>query len=278
MGNVNIPCPQTVSNVLKGPALFPPPREYPLLNGTQPAFLARQFGDMVGSGQMIELIRRYRRLAEVGIKATHSGDSRSRAPALHLGLWRRSCETAFLTSDTKRWTSREQVEAMNGFLHAVQTYIAPKVARLTKLYDPEQWALQERYLIGFFLISKSLIGSKRLQQYLLKETTLLTQNPNANFYGAFTTVAVKEGVSENLHVDYNDGGITWVIPLGDWEGAQLQLPQLKISIGLVPGDILGFQGRLLAHYNTPISSGTRVVLTCFTCRNVLSTAQEHVET
>lgn len=60
-----------------------------------------------------------------------------------------------------------------------------------------------------------------------------------NFESAFTTVAVMEGCSERIHVDGNDHGTTWVLPLGDWEGAKLVIPQLDLEISVNPGELLG---------------------------------------
>src|ERR1700760_3530247 len=68
LGNAHIPCPEQVGNVLKPDEDSPPLSQHKTLNGVQPAFLARQFGNMIGEGQMKDLIRRYRRLEEVGIK------------------------------------------------------------------------------------------------------------------------------------------------------------------------------------------------------------------
>ena len=48
-----------------------------------------------------------------------------------------------------------------------------------------------------------------------------------------------EGCSERIHVDGNDHGTTWVLPLGDWEGAKLVIPQLDLEISVNPGELLG---------------------------------------
>jgi hypothetical protein len=43
---------------------------------------------------------------------------------------------------------------------------------------------------------------KRVQAWLGKELSL---RPALDFDGAFFAIAVKEGVSEKLHIDFNDG-------------------------------------------------------------------------
>ncbi len=77
-----------------------------------------------------------------------------------------------------------------------------------------------------------------------------------------------EGSSDRVHIDANDHGVTWVLPLGDWKGAKFVIPQLKLEIDVLPGQLLGFSANFLAHYCTPVTSGRRIVITMFTCRNV----------
>ena len=93
-----------------------------------------------------------------------------------------------------------------------------------------------------------------------------------DFESAFTTVAVKEGSSDEVHVDWNDQGITWVLPIGDWEGGNMVIPRLRMELPVRSGELLGFWANLLAHYSKPVKSGKRVVITMFTCRNVFSNA------
>ena len=94
-----------------------------------------------------------------------------------------------------------------------------------------------------------------------------------DFESTFTTVAMVEGCSERVHVDANDQGITWVLPLGNWEGANFMIPQLDLEILVKSGQLLGFSANLLAHYCTPITSGHRVVITMFTCCNLFHDTQ-----
>ncbi|KAG2128501.1 hypothetical protein BD769DRAFT_1288804, partial [Suillus cothurnatus] len=83
--------------------------------------------------------------------------------------------------------------------------------------------------------------------------------PVLDFFGAFVTFAIKEGTSEIYHVDWNDDldSITWLIPLGDWEGGELVLPQkgLERRISIQPGDVFGFMVHTLVHCTTPVTKG-----------------------
>jgi hypothetical protein len=88
-----------------------------------------------------------------------------------------------------------------------------------------------------------------------------------DFDGAFFAIAVKEGVSEMIHVDFNDGKktITWVWPVGDWdEGADFVAPQLGVRVPVRAGQMIGIMAGTMAHFITPIKSGRRVIFTCFT--------------
>ncbi|KAJ7815265.1 hypothetical protein B0H14DRAFT_2304317, partial [Mycena olivaceomarginata] len=73
--------------------------------------------------------------------------------------------------------------------------------------------------------------------------------PNLNFDGLFFTVAVKEGSSEVLHVDWNNNLHTYAIIfcVGDYTGGEFCIPQIGYRIPLRAGAILAVRTRLLAH-------------------------------
>ena len=97
---------------------------------------------------------------------------------------------------------------------------------------------------------------KRIMTNLTEE---LKNRPALQFGGAFFTVAVKEGSSEEIHLDFNDdpNGISWVVPLGDWEGGEFCLPQFGIKIPIRSGQILGAMTRILAHCSAPVKGFCR---------------------
>ena len=102
---------------------------------------------------------------------------------------------------------------------------------------------------------------KRVMTLLAEE---FKKRPALQFGGAFFTVAIKEGSSEVIHLDFNDdpNGISWIVPLGDWEGGEFCLPQLGIKIPIRSGQILGAMTRILAHCSAPVK-GFRIILTLF---------------
>jgi hypothetical protein len=63
--------------------------------------------------------------------------------------------------------------------------------------------------------------------------------------------------------------MAFILTLTDWNGGgELKLPQLRISVRPIPGDVTCFQaGRLLYEATTP-HDGERVVLTLFTCNGL----------
>ena len=99
---------------------------------------------------------------------------------------------------------------------------------------------------------------------------LLADRPALEFGVAFFTIAVKEGSSELIHLDFNDDkeGISWIVPLGDWEGGEFCVPQLNLKIPIQSGQILGAMTRTLTHCSAPVK-GRRVILTLFADKTLL---------
>lgn len=104
----------------------------------------------------------------------------------------------------------------------------------------------------------------------------LKKRPALDFGGSFFIVAVKEGSSEILHIDFNDDPncVSWVILLGDWTGGEFCLPQLGVRIPVRPGQALAVMTKILVHCTTPITSGRRIILTLFTDRTLLKHGDE----
>jgi len=104
----------------------------------------------------------------------------------------------------------------------------------------------------------------------------LTEQPALDFGGSFFIVAVKEGSSEILHINFNDdpNSVSWVIPLGDWTGGEFCLPQLGVKIPVRPGQALAGMTKILVHCTTPITSGRWIILTLFSDRTLLKHSDE----
>jgi hypothetical protein len=70
-----------------------------------------------------------------------------------------------------------------------------------------------------------------------------------NFGGTFLTLVIKAGSSEIPHLDSLDGvkGYAYLLTFREYTGGDLALPQLGLKVPLVPGQLLMFNARLLAH-------------------------------
>lgn len=81
----------------------------------------------------------------------------------------------------------------------------------------------------------------------------------------FFTVAAKEGSTNGLHLDWHDKKqtVSWVVPLGDFDGAESCIPQLGYWIPLQPGQILAVPTCLLIHCGLPATRGRHVILALF---------------
>lgn len=100
---------------------------------------------------------------------------------------------------------------------------------------------------------------------------LYQERPWLDLGGLGYTVFIKCSGEGSLHLDWNDAlhWFTFIIPLGNFTGANLQLPQLGLSIPVLPRQAIAFQGRLLAHCHSPILDGVRAVLVIFAHQRVL---------
>jgi len=84
--------------------------------------------------------------------------------------------------------------------------------------------------------------------------------------GPFFAVAVKEGGSGKVHIDWNDNRAIYafIFAVGDWTGGEFCVPQLGIKIPVRPGQVLAVLARVAAHFSAPTTGGRRIVFTCFT--------------
>jgi hypothetical protein len=112
----------------------------------------------------------------------------------------------------------------------------------------------------------------RMAKYI-KAMKITTSTPELDFGGVFTTVAVTNGVGDIAHMDRNDTGVTWLLPLGEFEGADTCFTQFSIWIPLKEGDALAFQVNFLAHQASPLLRGDCLALTCFTDKNIMRDSQ-----
>ncbi|TFK60067.1 hypothetical protein BDN72DRAFT_779865 [Pluteus cervinus] len=179
--------------------------------------------------------------------------------AFHFGTWEVTSAEPHLTNETKN-QSPNSISAIDELLGVIGDHIAPKVSAHLKRLAPVQYGMQQT-------------AYSRVRRLLEKE---YKARPSLDFGGSFFTVAVKEGSSEVFHIDWNDApqSITWLLPVGEgWVGGELCLPQLGYKIPTYPGQILGVLTRHLVHATTPVTSGRRIIFTCFTDSLVIKHSQ-----
>ncbi|KAF6749787.1 hypothetical protein DFP72DRAFT_818552, partial [Ephemerocybe angulata] len=175
--------------------------------------------------------------------------NRSVDTSLHVGTWHLSARQPMITKDTRQEDPHLR-HLMGKFVSIIRDEVAPAIAKLQKLWCSATW--------------KKL---QRARQYVkARVRDPHGQWPLVDFGGAFFAVAVKEGSSEIPHIDFNDHplSMTWLVALGDWEGAEFSLPQIGCNIPVRPGQALGAMTRRLVHCGTPVTEGRRLVLTMFT--------------
>ncbi|KAJ7587925.1 hypothetical protein C8J56DRAFT_785672, partial [Mycena floridula] len=180
--------------------------------------------------------------------------------ATHVGAWemfRKKRAGPVITTETKD-QSPETIAALDEMLVYLNRTLFKKVNTILQNDYPELWVCGQR-------------AQARLSQRLKKA---YTQRPALRFGPAFCCVAFKVGSSEVVHLDFNDDKrfLTWCMPVGDWTGANFVIPQLGISIPILPGKMYAVLAGIVAHCSTPITSGNRLIFTGFMEKTVLQRA------
>ncbi|KAG1865059.1 hypothetical protein C8R48DRAFT_772769 [Suillus tomentosus] len=237
----------------KGKILLPldhlPPASVP---DDIPPYLIMRFEHFITDQQQKGLRARWDRLLHTKPKHLLKRDkNRSATDAYHLGTWEVTGAQPRLTLETEAQSS-EAIKAMDDLLFFIKTAIAPKVATIFKDHAPIQWEAIQK-------------ANTRVHQYLGDKYQL---RPNLDMGGPFFAIAAKESGSGVVHIDWNDDRALYafVFAVGDWEGGEFCAPQLGIKIPVRPGQVLAVLARVLAHFSAPVTSGRRIVFTCFTDR------------
>ncbi|KAJ7207539.1 hypothetical protein GGX14DRAFT_567485 [Mycena pura] len=235
-----------------------------------PKWLAIRFPDVIPPKTQQKLLASWDRVIAIGLRFPKATTQRSSTPAVHLGVWSLFSTTPYITADSRQKvvprnrtsssillarTKEKQVTAqLDVFLGIIKKSVVPKLESLV------DWEMGEGTRIRHRV-------HQRVQAALKRE---FSQRPNLDFGGLFLAIAVKEGSSEVLHVDWNDNLQTYAIVfcIGDYVGGEFCIPQIGRRIPLRPGAVLAVRTRLLAHC-THVGSGRRVVITCFTDSTLL---------
>lgn len=251
-GRVHIPCPPLAYDRNTGSTFQLDVNNHKILSGIMPKVLLHKFDNLISKTNQDELLARWARFIATNPTA-HNVDDTSSARStdtrsFHFGVWRRSSATGCISTDTRSDLTKEQKELLDRFLVLVKDYVGKRVRSLMEKYMPEEWEM--RKVMWSYLKKKNFTGDREV----------------LDFHEAFTTVAVTDGISDIIHTDRSDAGMTWVFPIGDWEGADLCLNQMGKKVEVRPGDGVAFHANFLSHNNSKLKSGKRVALTCFVDR------------
>ncbi|KAJ7859663.1 hypothetical protein B0H14DRAFT_2350999 [Mycena olivaceomarginata] len=217
-----------------------------------PSFDIGCFLEVFSNCAQFELIRAFDRVKALGPAYGPAEAQRSVSPALHLGVWERYTSKPIIMGDSRQINApvdkREKlVDAVHDLCGVVKAYWLPKIRAIVEWYYPGQ--------------EKKL----RMHACILKHLGCnLAKYPNFDFGGMITTLAVKEGGSEKMHVDWFDNMnmFAWVTAVGDFEGGDFCSPQLGGRMPCKPGSLLGARTRFLTHCCIPVA-GRRIVFTFF---------------
>ncbi|KAJ7716675.1 hypothetical protein DFH07DRAFT_973849 [Mycena maculata] len=229
--------------------------------GGVPPYMAMHWVHVIPLPILKKLLVLFDALVAAGVEFPEADFRRSGTAALHLGVWSLYARQPRITADSHQTmisnsTQRARVvAAIDALCMIVKVHIVPKLVELMDEYVPGQSRVQNRI-------------HERVTRLLEED---FRQRPTMDFGPVFYTMAVKEGSSERIHVDWNDNihKYALIFCAGDYTGGEFCVPQLNIRIPLRPGAVLAVRTRLLAHCATLVGQGRRLVFTCFTDSTLL---------
>ncbi|KAH6871932.1 hypothetical protein BKA70DRAFT_1450522 [Coprinopsis sp. MPI-PUGE-AT-0042] len=176
-------------------------------------------------------------------RCTENGN-RSATGAYHLGVWN---------------GQRAGIQAVSNLQKAVARLVSPRINMFNRRYARK--GMIERLEKAHKYINATL---GKLEHYV-------------NLGGSFFTIAVKEGSSERLHLDFRDDHrtLSWLVPMGSYTGGDFIVPQLGYRVPVRPGQALACTTRVLAHCGTAVTEGTRIAFTLFSNANILAQSTQH---
>jgi hypothetical protein len=185
---------------------------------------------------------------------TKNEENRSVWCAPHLGEWSHYDKNLVgpnglrLTKDTFGQKDDGTSDAIKLFLRDFQKHLAPFLDRLLKQIDPLVWQNQQ--------MIRQRVLALAVEDY--KEWPI-------DFGGSFFCLALTHGSSSGIHTDRTDHtkSYAFVIPLGDFEGGDMETPSIGYRVPLRTGQILAFAASFLPHY-VHHATGIRHSITAFT--------------
>ncbi|KAJ7174330.1 hypothetical protein C8R46DRAFT_1214542 [Mycena filopes] len=180
----------------------------------------------------------------MGLKFPKPDPNHSRTATVHLGVWGLFGHFPRITADSLQNDIRDPIKrvavlkAMDTMLQHLKNKIVTKITPTMDEIVPEHMHLQDCLRV-------------HVQRLLRKE---FAARPSLNFGGLFFTVAIKEGSSELIHIDWNNclQKYALIFCTGNYTGGDFCIPPLQIRIPLCPGSVLAVRTRLLAYCTTSL--------------------------
>ncbi|KAJ7094719.1 hypothetical protein B0H15DRAFT_775892 [Mycena belliarum] len=230
-----------------------------------PEWLMMRFADVIPEELGERIFEKWDRTVSLGLMFPKEEKQRSKTPAVHLGGWMLYGSEARITADSLQAglpePQRTQVlESMDDMLGDIKAALFPITERIMHHAAPEQ--------------ERSQAKAHAFMRHWCRET--FEKRPNLDFGPLFFTMAIKEGASERIHVDWNDNlrkfALVWV--LGNFVGGLFCSSQLGIRVPVRGRSLLAVRTRLLGHNATLVGEGRRLVFTCFTDSVIFEKALE----
>ncbi|KAF9017876.1 hypothetical protein BDZ89DRAFT_960702, partial [Hymenopellis radicata] len=220
--------------------------------------LAKRYHAFLSPKVQQGLLERFDGIMATKPKIAHKRDARSSTSALHIGIWECTARTPRLTADTRN-QEPITIAAIDEFLAYFGAEVSHKIDNRLRFEFPEMYA-------------RALLAHERIRRRLRRP---LQKRPMCDVGPSVFSIAMKEGSSEFIHLDFSDRPdyFCWVLPVGDWTGGEFCAPQLGVKFPIRPGQAFAVRARYLAHCSAPVH-GRRVVFTCFVEGNLLTHAEE----
>lgn len=224
-----------------------------------PKYLIMRFDEVIPKDINDKLWSKWCEMRKTLRRFEQDQNTRDVEPQLHAGMWAHYRDHEYVISDTYK-QSPEAKAHLKEFLAILRDNVVPRIWALLRRHDPDTF---KRHMHVRDTLAKKAGFMSDMSDF-----------PWIDFGGAFYAMAIKDGGSQKIHLDWMDhsGTYAWILNIGpSWKGGDLCFPQLGKRVPTRPGQVIAFQGRYLAHCASP-TLGDRLVITCFSDRSLMGRA------